>query len=339
MQATIWLLATAAALAGPEVAQNPAGKAVLPRCLVELIDEAELPAQEAGRLVAIEGEEGLVVEKDAVIARIDDEQSRSELLVAEKEEEVARVQAESDIEEQVALKAAKLAMAEYEQVIEANTKAAGAKTEAEKRIKLFQYEKARLQYLKAQQDRSIAKTTVEARVAQVKQAQTNVKRREIVAPLSGEIAKVYLHLGEWAAPGAPVLRIVRLDRLRVKGFIDPKQFAPSEVVNRTVSFETELARGRKERFTGKITYVNFEIEPTGLVSIWAEVINRKEAEQWLLRPGTTGELTIDINGPPAAVTNHRLTPTPEPAAEVTPEPASTPKLSAIPAARKSAAGK
>jgi macrolide-specific efflux system membrane fusion protein len=160
-----------------------------------------------------------------------------------------------------------------------------------------------LQTEKARQDRSVAKTTVEARQAQVVAAQANIDRRKILAPLSGEIAKVYLHLGEWAAPGTPVLRIVRLDRLKVEGFLDPKQFAPSEIANRPVSFETELTRGRKEKFPGKITYVNFQIEPTGFVRVMAEVDNRKEDGQWLLRPGTTGEMTIETG--PVATTDRR----------------------------------
>ena len=305
MRTSIWALAVALAVAGTTSARAQApGPAVLPKCRVDLIDEAEVPAQEAGRLTAVEAKEGLYVEKDALVAQIDDEQAKSEKLVAEKEEEVARVQADSDVEVRIGIKAALLAKAEYDQLIEAITKAPGAKTEAEKRIKIFNYDKAVLQTEKARQDRSVAKTTVEARQAQVVAAQANVDRRKILAPLSGEIAKVYLHLGEWAAPGTPVLRIVRLDRLKVEGFLDPKQFAPSEIANRPVSFETELTRGRKEKFTGKVTYVNFQIEPTGYVRVMAEVVNRKEDGQWLLRPGATGEMTIE-SGRPMATTDRR----------------------------------
>jgi multidrug efflux pump subunit AcrA (membrane-fusion protein) len=303
MKYTVWLLSAAMIVAGGNVAvaQQP-GRAVLNNCHVSLIDEANVPAQEAGRLIVLEVEEGDYVEKDALIARIDDDLPHSEKLVAEKEEEVSRVKAESDVEIRVAFKAAMLAKAEYDQLMEAIAKAPGAKTEAEKRIKIFQYDKAVLQKAMAEQEQSIAKTTVEARVAQVAQAQSNIERRQIVAPLSGEVAKVHLHLGEWASPGAPVLRIVSLDRLRVEGWIDPKQHAPSEVANRPVTFETELTRGRKEKFTGKITYVNFEIEPTGMVRVRAEVVNRKEDGQWLLRPGATGDMSIEIG---AAVTTDR----------------------------------
>lgn len=300
------LFAVAILLQAPQwaVAQAP-GAAVLPKCRVALIDEAEVPAQEAGRLTAIEAEEGNYVEKDTLVAQIDDQQALSDKLVAEKEEEVAKVQAESDVEVRIGIKAALLAKAEYDQLIEANQKSPGAKTEAEKRIKIFNYDKAVLQTEKARQDQSIAKTTVEARKAQVEAAEAGVQRRKILAPLSGEVAKVYLHQGEWVSPGAPVVRIVRLDRLKIEGFLDPKQFAPSEVVNRPVSFETELTRGRKEKFTGKVTYVNFEIEPTGYVRVMAEVVNRKEEGQWLLRPGTTGEMTITMG--PVATTDRRAT--------------------------------
>lgn len=298
MHPKIWLVVVILLFAGPQMApaQNR-GPTVLKQCFVLLIDEAEVPAQEAGTIIALDAKEGLYVEKGTKVAQINDDQARSEKLVAEKEEAVARVQAESKVEIEVAYKGALVAREEYNGAIEANAKARGAKTQSEIRAKKFAYEKAVAQMEKAEQDRSIAKTTVEARVAQVAQAQNNVERREIKAPLSGEVAKVHLHLGEWAAPGAPVLRIVRLDRLRVEGFIDPKQISPSDIANRAVTFETELAGGRKEKFTGKITYVNFEIEDNDMIRVWAEVVNRQEGEQWLLRPGASGELTVDVGGP------------------------------------------
>lgn len=304
MQTAVRLIAIAAGLTALTAAQaQQPGRAVLTSCHVSLIDEANVSAQEAGRVIALEVKEGDYVEKDALVARIDDDLPRSEKLVAEKEEEVARVKAESDVEILVAHKAALLAKSEYDQLMEANAKHPGSKTEADRRIKIFQYDKAVLQKALAEQEQSIARTTVEARVAQVAQAQNNIDRRQIMAPLSGEVAKLHLHLGEWANPGTPVLRIVSLDRLRVDGWIDPKQYAPSEVANRPVSFETELTRGRKERFSGKVSYVNFEIEPTGLVRVRAEVVNRKEDGQWLLRPGATGDMTIEIG--PAATTDRR----------------------------------
>lgn len=301
MQSTVWYRAAMLVFVGLQLSvARGAGPAVVRQCTVQLIDEADVPAQEPGKLVALDAKEGLYVEEGTTIAQINDDLAKSEKVVAEKELDVARVQAESKVEIEVAYKGALVFREEYNGAVDANQRARGAKTQSELRALKYKYERAVAEWEKAKQDQTIAKTTVDARVAQVAQAQINVDRRKIVAPLSGEIAKVHKHLGEWAAAGEPVLRIVRLDRLRVEGFIDPKELSPSEIVHRGVNFETELAGGRKEKFSGKIDYVNFEIEPNKMVRVWAEVVNRREGDQWLLRPGAEGEMTIDAGGPVAA---------------------------------------
>jgi macrolide-specific efflux system membrane fusion protein len=100
--------------------------------------------------------------------------------------------------------------------------------------------------------------------------------------------------GEWVEPGNEVLRLVRLDRLRIEGFLNASDFSPSEVSNRPVRVTVELARGRKETFQGKIVFVNPLVQAGGVYRVWAEVVNRMENNQWLLRPGLLAEMTIDV---------------------------------------------
>ena len=58
----------------PEASVEP----VLENCLVSLVEEAKVPAREGGVLVSLGIREGDVVERNDVIAKIDDDQAQME---------------------------------------------------------------------------------------------------------------------------------------------------------------------------------------------------------------------------------------------------------------------
>jgi macrolide-specific efflux system membrane fusion protein len=99
--------------------------------------------------------------------------------------------------------------------------------------------------------------------------------------------------GEWVEVGKPVVRIVRLDKLRVEGFIHVRDALPGDIVDRSVKVAVELARGQKREFTGKITFVSPLVQAGGDYRVWADVDNRREQDQWLLRPGLEAEMTLE----------------------------------------------
>ncbi|MGE0610128.1 MAG: hypothetical protein AB7O62_23755, partial [Pirellulales bacterium] len=98
-----------------------------------------------------------------------------------------------------------------------------------------------------------------------------------------------------------VLRIVRLDRLRVEGFLNASEHNPHEVMNRPVLVEVPLAHGRVEQFRGKVVFVSPLVEADGEFRVWAEVVNRTEGDQWLLLPGLNAAMSIELGRtlPPA----------------------------------------
>jgi hypothetical protein len=85
-----------------------------------------------------------------------------------------------------------------------------------------------------------------------------------------------------------------MDRLRIQGFINANKYSPAEVANRPVTVTVELAHGRQESFVGKVTFVSPMVELGGDFRIYAEVLNRQENDQWLLRPGQNANMTINI---------------------------------------------
>jgi hypothetical protein len=49
------------------------------------------------------------------------------------------------------------------------------------------------------------------------------------------------------------------------------------------------------QFTGKIIYISPLVQAGGEYRVWAEVSNRQENGQWLLRPGLNAEMTIQLH--------------------------------------------
>lgn len=132
--------------------------------------------------------------------------------------------------------------------------------------------------------------------AQTQQARTALEyanlalaRSELRAPFDGTISAVYLHAGEWAAPGAPVVELLDTTDWRVEtrniGELNIGQVEiGQEAIVRVMAFRGEELRGRVVAISpiavvqqGDTTYtVMIELEPTDLN----------------LRPGMNAEVEI-----------------------------------------------
>ena len=71
-------------------------------------------------------------------------------------------------------------------------------------------------------------------------------------------------------------------------------FRELSVSGRPVTVEVELADGRKVRLSGQVVFVSPLIRAGNIYRVRAEVENRKENDQWLLRPGMAATMTIDL---------------------------------------------
>ncbi len=292
--ARFWLLAMAALASTPTLQAAQLENPTLQRCLISVQHEVEVPAQEAGVLVRLEAAEGVQVERSNLLAKIDDSQRQMQKRQALIEQQAAREEAENDINVRYAKAAARVAEAEYTQAVEANRQVTGTYPEAEIRRLKLAWHRAYLQIEQSQHEQRLATFRVESRAADVDAAETNIRRRTILAPVSGEVVALLKQAGEWVQPGEPVLRIVSYDTLRVEGFLNAKHYDPVDVAGRPVQVTVELARGRQVRFPGKITFVSSQVQAGGDYRLWAEVENRRDQGQWLLRPGLDARMTIEV---------------------------------------------
>lgn len=293
MTATLLTLLLAAALPAQRAAA-PAGQAVLRNCYVTQIEEVQVPAQEPGVLVKVDVREGDAVQAGQLLAQIDDIQARMQQRVAQFELQVAREEAESDINIRYAKATEAVARQEWFQAVEANKKVAGAVPEAEVRRLVLKQNEAALSIEQAEMRRRIA--VLEARVseARVEAAEVNIERRRITAPLDALVLRVQHHEGEWVQPGVPVFHLIKLDRLWVEGSLKAQQYTPAEVHGHPVTVKVTLARGREETFPGKVVFAKPVIDADDTFLLRAEIANRQENGFWLLSPGMPAEMTIQI---------------------------------------------
>jgi multidrug resistance efflux pump len=208
--------------------------------------------------------------------------------------EVAKKQAADDIDVRFATAAAAVAKADYELAVEANEKVRGTVPQAKVRELLLEQRKMDLSIEKANKDMTVAGLQAKVAEAELEAAKVNLEHRRIAAPLDAVVVELSRHEGEWAQVGDPVMRLVRIDRLRVEGFLNAKDYGNYEVQGRPVNVIVTLARGQTETVPGKIVYVKPLVEAGNEFLVRAEVQNRQENGAWILRPGLNAEMTIQL---------------------------------------------
>jgi multidrug efflux pump subunit AcrA (membrane-fusion protein) len=271
---------------------------VLTHCLVSPKQEAQVPAQEAGVIVSIKVTEGQFVKKGDILAQIDDTIPQAEKKKAAAEQAAATEKANSDVNIKYATAAAGVAEFTYRKNKEAfdNVKNSVPWVEI-KRLEL-DWTRALFQIEQAHVDQRVDKLTANAKGAEVDAAEESIRHRQIRAPQDGIVTEIIPHEGEWVKPGDTVMHIVRMDRLRVEGYLKSSQFAAQDIRHRKVIVSISLAHHPEPvQFAGEVVFVSPIVEANGEYHVRAEVDNRPAVEGanefWLLHPGDTASMTID----------------------------------------------
>ena len=229
---------------------------VLTHCEVKLIQEVEVPGIEAGVLMSLDATEGMDVAHGTTLGHVDDREPKMQRKISKLKHDASKASADSDIDIRYARKASEVAEFEYRKNQEAVDKVKGAISGVEIMTKKLAWEKAKLGIEKAIVDQHQLEYESDTKSAEVEAAEVSIEHRQIKAPFDGVVTNVYRHLGEWVAPGDPVVKIVRVDRLRIEGFLNAADYDPPEIEGRPVVIEVELAHGRKVKFPGKVVFVS-----------------------------------------------------------------------------------
>jgi len=266
-------------------------------CMVKLIRNVRVPAEVDGRITEIKVGEGTNVQAGDVLAVIDDTQAKLTLDFKKAEEREAELNASNDVNLRDAKNSALSAKAEAEAYKELRREGAVPYWEMEKKI--LEADRAELRIELAQSQQDIAKVQYIAKRTERELAEHELTRRQVRAPFGGFIENRVAQLGEWVQPGAPVIELVQLDKLRVEGDIDALRYpgqvtigTPAKVLIYTNSDRAQANPAEAITLDATIGFVSSEIDLANRYRVWVEVENQREGDNWMIKPGMEADIVV-----------------------------------------------
>ncbi|MDC0308057.1 MAG: HlyD family efflux transporter periplasmic adaptor subunit [Planctomycetaceae bacterium] len=256
---------------------------------VTLLDEADLAAPESGRCFELLVKEGQLIDRGALLVRLDDTQESIEVTHATKELEIARLKSTNKIDVEIAQKAEGAAKSKLKRKEDSRAKYPKSIPEEEIEELRFLAQKTASEIAKAKFDLELAQHEAELAANALLSAKDKLDRRQVRSPINGMVVEVDVNEGEWVETGRKLVRVVRLDRLRVAGFV-PLKYLPDELIGQDAEL-TLIREGRENvSLTVQIGFVSPEANPvSGERRIWVEIDNSKGT----LFPGMTAKLEIN----------------------------------------------
>ncbi|TVP99676.1 MAG: HlyD family efflux transporter periplasmic adaptor subunit [Planctomycetaceae bacterium] len=282
------IVAVATFLEQPAVRSEEPASVTIAAAVVTLAEQVEVAAAEAGIVAEVRVRPGQMVETDSPIARLRDDDAELSVERTRLQADIAARQAESDLDELHAKKSTEVARAELARAIEANAKYPKTVSQTELDRQQLLVEQGELETRRAEHERRIAGLNREVRENEHQLALHQLNLRRLSAPIPGMVVEVHRRPGEWVQPGDVVARIVRLDRLRVEGFLPASQ-GRAELVGRLARVETVIDDSETLTLSGEVVFVSPEIDPIDAhVRVWIDVENSEHE----LRPGMTVSVTV-----------------------------------------------
>jgi macrolide-specific efflux system membrane fusion protein len=263
---------------------------VIESTLLRLTQQIEVPARAQGVIASMKVAEGDVVQQGAILAQVDDVESKLLHDRAAMELQLQKEKVRNDVAIRTAQKALAFHRAEFERLDKAVRNLPGSISTSELEEVRFRAAQAELELEQAQYELRIDQQTAGLKNKELELTQFNVNVRKVTAPINGVVVEVLRHPGEWVEPGDKVLRVVRIDRLRAEGLVHVRDLPP-DLVGAAVTIAVEVPGKGQNEFSGKVTFVSPEVNPVnGQTRVWAEIDNK----DGLLKPGLRPRMTINL---------------------------------------------
>lgn len=142
---------------------------------------------------------------------------------------------------------------------------------------------------------------VDVKLNQIKLLENDLKRNTIRSPYDGVVNELLKHKGEWVRQGDPIVKITRMDKLLVEGFLDSAKVSPHSIVGASAKVIINATTGAPTEFNALvIEHPSPKIELDGKFPVWVEIVNllvedRNAGQQWLIRPGMNGTMTVTLD--------------------------------------------
>ncbi len=294
---SVLLTVVAAALTGPLVQDTqPSNRQGLSvdRCLVALIDDISVPSREAGLLDSLSVKEGDEIQAGVLLAKLDPTDAISTKTIAGFEVAIADRQARSMVEVDAAEKAWEVSREEMNESVEINKLAPGTVAKTQVRRERLTAQRAEYQFEAAKVQHEVAGDTLGLRTAEMEAAQNRLARHDIRSPLDGVVVEIHRRPGTWVQPGDPVIRVVRMNRLRVEGLVEGDLASPAQLEGSTAKVVVNCGRDGDQEIIGVVDFVSPIVQANGKYKVWVEIENKKVNGQWIIRPGLEARMDIEL---------------------------------------------
>ncbi|MEN1679698.1 MAG: efflux RND transporter periplasmic adaptor subunit [Planctomycetota bacterium] len=288
------------AFAGASVAET----IVAESALLRVCEQAAAPARTAGVLSEVGVEEGDLIRAGQLIAQVDDTDAVLLGKQSEVELELAAHRAKNDVAVRSAGKALAFSRGEHTRMSQAYGGLPGSVSRSEFEESRVAAEQAELDVEQAAHDRQTDTLTERLKRAELAVAKRVIESHRIESPLSGVVVEVLRRRGEWVEPGDEVLKVMRLDKLRVEGLIDANQIS-GDLRGAAARVTVSLGARPPQTVAGRVVFVHPEINPVNnRVRVRAEIAN----PDLILLPGMRAEMIIDPNDREPPAKPRRVTP-------------------------------
>ena len=287
----IWAVAVWAASGFSSNQQCRAQELIIEKTVLTIFEEREIPSTSSGLVQSSSIHEGMLVEHGALLMELDSETQQLGVKRLEQELNIARKQAQSDVEVNFATKSLDVARQELKRAQDSNREFPGLVPLSETDRLALLKERAEAELEKAQFEGEVARMQEVVKEIELNQSRIELDRRSILAPMSGRIEQVLKHEGEWVEISQPVAKLVRLDELKIETKISA-QVATLDLVGKEVEFSPAADWLANKAYRGRVHFVESAINPVdSTVRVWL-VIENPDLE---LRPGMAGSVTVDIS--------------------------------------------
>ena len=259
------------------------------KAVVTAIHNATLGAAAPGLVLEIKAKAGSDVSKGDTIVTLNREIFEAQLQVALEEAEIANIQAQNDVDVELAAKQLEVNCKLLERSTEARRRYTKSVVMTELDRAKLAVEQSQLSIKQAKVTKQIAEKTSNLRMRLQDVAELNLENRQVKAPNDGRVAQIFVQEGEWVNSGQPIARVINLKKLRVKG-VFKKDYALSIKKGDKCEFRYSIGENTTT-LESTVSYVGQEIVED-IFQVWADLDN----PSMKLVPGVRGRLSIEIPG-------------------------------------------
>lgn len=257
------------------------------KAILSFVNDIKVVAQTDGIILDILVDEGSAVAKDTIMIQIDNRLAVAEREVASKELESARLKAEDDSQIKFSVASYEVATSVFNRSQELFAKVVEAQEEWEK--KRLEKIKAGFQIDVSKREQLIAQAAVGVNEAKVNASNVQLELRTIKAPFTGVVASMQKERYDWVKAGEEILRLVSLDKFRVKGTVRIAD-SPNTLEGARANVIIPTGTGKVERLDGVVGFVSPESQGSGArndgtqeYTVWVEIPNKQVGGKYLFR--------------------------------------------------------